>query len=156
MRSLCRGRTLLWPATVLGISSANCSKREYTRWPMRHRTRQRFVAQLFRAYILQYKAKDTAAESEFSSISDLDPLGTSNSLLPGQVKALGVALETDGYRLGFPKGSHCDEKNRGGGWGPSLASTTSCREHMLPPGTFPVHAQYRSQHGRRRLVLFSG
>ena len=94
---------------------------------------------------MQYRAKDATAEMEFSSISNLDLLGTANTLLPGQVKAMGVELETDGYRLGFPKGSHCDEKNRGGEKDQDSSGTiTSHRTCLLPSGALPIHAQYRT------------
>lgn len=58
---------------------------------------------------LQYHPYNKEEELEYGSISDPDPLGTPLFELPGQIRLdTGVELESDGYRLGFPKGTHCD------------------------------------------------
>ena len=64
---------------------------------------------------IQYRAYDKEDEQKYTSLSDPDPLGTPNFELPGQVNLnVGVELESDGYRIGWPKDSHCDEGKRDG------------------------------------------
>ena len=51
----------------------------------------------------------------YTHLSNDEPLGTELESLPGQIKFdTGVELETDGYRIGFPKDSHCDDTRKHG------------------------------------------
>ena len=53
---------------------------------------------------------------EFSGLTDPDPLGTPLEHLPGEniTDTIGIELETEGYRIGFPKDSHCDHDRMDG------------------------------------------
>ena len=63
----------------------------------------------------QYHPYDKNEEGQYAGISDPEPLGTPNTTLPGQIDLnKGIELETDGYRIGFPRDSHCDHSRKAG------------------------------------------
>ena len=64
--------------------------------------------------LLQFDVENEEYEHGYSIISQEEVLGTNSYMLPGQKISMGIELESDGYRLGYPKDSHCDNDRKGG------------------------------------------
>ena len=87
----------------------------------------------------QYNPYNKEEEVAFSSITDPDPLGTPLEHLPGEnITETGVELETEGYRIGFPKDTHCDHSRSDGK--PVFSFTCLSRYEMLPYGSIFFNA----------------
>lgn len=64
----------------------------------------------------EYHPYDKMEVLHFGGLTDPDPLGTPLFALPGQLDTRkGIELESEGYRLGYPKDSHCDHDKKTGG-----------------------------------------
>ena len=70
-------------------------------------------------------------------------LGTLNETLPGmEIFETGIELESNGYRIGFPKDSHCDHEREDG------LFYSSFEENHLFSGMKCCHMElFQSMHG---------